>query len=364
MFVKIKSALKTEAIQLLKSLIATPSFSKSEDKTAEILVDFFTKKNIPVHRYLNNLWVESPNQNPEHPTLLLNSHHDTVKPVTGWKRDPFKASVEKEILYGLGSNDAGASLVSLLAVFLHFYDQEDLPINLIFLATAEEEISGKNGVEAILPKLRKIDFGIVGEPTEMQMAVAERGLMVIDGLSHGKAGHAAREEGENAIYLALKDLHFLQNFQLEKQSKKLGPTKISVTQINAGTQHNVVPDECHFVVDVRTTDAYSNTEVFEILQKNTSSILKARSFRLNPSGISLTHPIIQIGKAIGLTPFGSATLSDQALMSFPTLKMGPGNSNRSHTADEFILLSEIENGIDTYCQLLTELCSFYKKQSL
>jgi len=257
----INSKTKAEAIELLKSLIATPSISKTEDKTANILVDFFTKKNIPVHRHLNNIWVTTPNPNPEYPTLLLNSHHDTVKPVTGWQRDPFLPNVENRTLYGLGSNDAGASLVSLAATFLHFYDQKDIPLNLIFLASAEEEISGKNGVEAALPKLGKIDFGIVGEPTEMKMAIAEKGLMVIDGIANGKAGHAARNEGDNAIYHALRDIDFLQNLSFEKISPQLGPTKISVTQINAGTQHNVVPDKCQFVVDVRTTEAYSNTEV-------------------------------------------------------------------------------------------------------
>ncbi len=360
----INSKIKLEAIELLKLLIATPSFSKAEDQTAEILVDFFTKKNIPVHRHLNNIWVATPNPNPEYPTLLLNSHHDTVKPVTGWQRDPFLPCVENRTLFGLGSNDAGASLVSLAAVFIHFYHQKNLPLNIVFLASAEEEISGKNGVEAVLPQLGKIDFGIVGEPTEMQMAVAEKGLIVIDAVAQGKAGHAARDEGENAIYLAMQDIHFLEKFQLEKISEQLGATKFSITQINAGTQHNVVPDECKFVLDVRTTDKYSNTEVFNILQKNTKATLTARSLRLNSSGISLTHPLICSGHKMGLSSFGSATLSDQALMSFPTLKMGPGHSNRSHTADEFILLFEIENGIETYGQLLNNLVSFYKKQSL
>jgi len=360
----INSKTKAEAIELLKSLIATPSISKTEDKTANILVDFFTKKNIPVHRHLNNIWVTTPNPNPEYPTLLLNSHHDTVKPVTGWQRDPFLPNVENRTLYGLGSNDAGASLVSLAATFLHFYDQKDIPLNLIFLASAEEEISGKNGVEAALPKLGKIDFGIVGEPTEMKMAIAEKGLMVIDGIANGKAGHAARNEGDNAIYHALRDIDFLQNLSFEKISPQLGPTKISVTQINAGTQHNVVPDKCQFVVDVRTTEAYSNTEVLNFLNKNTYSTLTARSVRLEPSGIAIQHPLVQAGTKLGISNFGSATLSDQALMSFPTLKMGPGNSNRSHTADEFILLSEIEEGIEIYGQLLSKLITHYKNQSL
>lgn len=356
--------LKLEAIALLKSLIKTPSISKSEGKTAEIISAFFNQKKIAVSRYKNNIWVESPNRNPERPTLLLNSHHDTVKPVTNWKKDPFSPQVENGILYGLGSNDAGGSLVALMAVYLHFYAQKNLPINLVFLASAEEEISGKNGVEAVLPKLGKIDFGIVGEPTEMQMAVAEKGLIVLDGIAKGKAGHAARNEGDNAIYRALKDIQYLKNFKFEKISEKLGAIKISVTQINAGSQHNVVPDHCQFVVDVRTTEAYSNSEVLNYLNKNTYSTLEARSLRLEPSSIPSAHPLVQAGKKLGITTFGSSTLSDQSLMNFPTLKMGPGNSNRSHTADEFILLSEIENGIDLYSRLISELISFYKKQTL
>ena len=360
----VNSKLKSAAIELLRSLISVPSFSKTEDQTADILIDFLTKKNIPVHRHGNNIWVKSLNQNPEYPTLLLNSHHDTVKPVAGWQRDPFTPTIEKDILYGLGSNDAGASLVSLLAVFLHFYTRKNLPVNLLFLASAEEEISGTNGVEAVLPKLGKIDFGMVGEPTDMQMATAEKGLLVLDGIATGKAGHAARDEGENAIYVALRDIEYLQNLRFEKVSEQLGPIKISVTQIQAGTQHNVVPDKCKFVVDVRTTAAYSNQEVFDFLNKHTTSTLKARSTRLEPSGISIHHPLIQSGKKLGISTFGSATLSDQAMMKFPTLKMGPGDSSRSHTADEFILLSEIKNGIDTYIHLLENLISFYQNQSL
>lgn len=357
----VEATIKTAAIELLKTLIATPSISKSEENTAAIICDFFVEKAIPFKRSDNNIWVESKYKKEALPTILLNSHHDTVKPVSSWSKDPFNPIVENGILFGLGSNDAGASLVSLASVFLHFYNQKDLPFNLIFLASAEEEISGKLGVESALPKLGKIDFGIVGEPTEMQMAIAEKGLIVIDGIAIGKAGHAARQEGINAIYIALKDINFLQNFNLDKLSKQLGPVKISVTQIHAGTQHNVVPSECSFVIDVRTTDCYSNKEVFEILQKNTRSNLKARSTRLNSSGISINHPIVKVGKSLGLNQFGSATLSDQALMNFPTLKIGPGNSNRSHTADEFILLKEIEEGIDIYAQLLEGLVIHYKK---
>lgn len=355
----INPKLKSEAIELLKTLIATPSFSREETQTAAILSKFLSEREIEMNKHHHNIWVKSKHQKEDLPTILLNSHHDTVKPVAGWQRNPFEAKVEDGVLFGLGSNDAGASLVSLLAVFLHFYEQENLPFNLLYLTSAEEEISGKNGVESVLPHLGKIDFGIVGEPTEMQMAIAEKGLVVIDGVAKGKAGHAARDEGENAIYIALKDVDCLQNFQFEKVSEQLGKVKTSVTQIHAGTQHNVVPDTCKFVVDVRTTDCYSNQEVVKILNKNTQSALIPRSLRLNSSGISETHPIVQAGKTLGLKTFGSATLSDQALMHFPTLKMGPGNSKRSHTADEFILLQEIEEGIDTYGRLLEELINHY-----
>ncbi len=357
----VKSTLKSDAIELLKQLIALPSFSKEEDKTAELITTFFTNKGIQVNRSNNNIWVESKYWTEGVPTMLLNSHHDTVKPVVGWQRDPFEPTIEDHTLYGLGSNDAGASLVALAVVFIHFYEEENLPFNLVYLASAEEEISGKQGVESVLTDIGKIDFGIIGEPTQMQMAIAEKGLLVIDGVAEGKAGHAAREEGENAIYTALKDIDFLQNFHFDKISDQLGAVKISVTKINAGTQHNVVPDQCQFVVDVRTTEHYSNKVVFDFLQEKTQSKLTARSLRLNSSCIPVTHPFVVVGQSLGLSYFGSATLSDQALMSFPTLKIGPGNSSRSHTADEFILLEEIKKGIDIYCQLLDGLIIHYKK---
>ncbi len=356
----VNSTLKKDAIDLLKSLISTPSFSKEENKTAELISNFFAQRNIPVNKKNNNIWITSKYRKEGLPTILLNSHHDTVKPVPAWQRNPFEPGIENDALFGLGSNDAGASLVALAVVFIHFYEEKELPFNLIYLASAEEEISGRQGVESVLEDIGKIDFGIIGEPTQMQMAIAEKGLLVIDGTAYGKAGHAAREEGENAIYTALKDIEFLQNFQFKKISEQLGSVKISVTQINAGTQHNVVPDQCRFVIDVRTTENYSNDEVFEILQKNTISKLKARSYRLNSSCISIKHPIVEIGQSLGLSTFGSATLSDQALMPFPTLKIGPGDSCRSHTADEFILLEEIKNGIDIYCQLLEGLIIRYK----
>lgn len=347
----LRNDLQQAAIQLLKQLIATPSFSKEEAGTANLIASFLGKRQIPFERSGHNIWAKNKHWG-SGPTILLNSHHDTVKPAKGWQKDPFHPLIEGGKLFGLGSNDAGASLVSLLAVFLHFYEMENLPFNLIFLASAEEEISGQNGVASVLPSLGNIDFGIVGEPTQMQMAVAEKGLMVVDAEAQGKAGHAARNEGVNAIYIALSDIHFLKNFVFVKTSNLLGPVKMSVTQVNAGTQHNVVPDSCQFVIDIRTNELYSNEEVFTILQENTVSHLTARSFRLNSSRIELDHPLVKSGEKIGLSHYGSPTLSDQALMNFPTLKIGPGDSARSHTADEFIYLEEIESGIAIYVELL------------
>jgi acetylornithine deacetylase len=341
-------------IQLLQALISTPSFSREEQDTASIIENFLKNQNIPTHRHGNNIWAKNAFYTEGSPTILLNSHHDTVKPVKAWTRDPFAADIVDGKLYGLGSNDAGGCLVTLIATFCHLYDKK-LPYNLVLLASAEEEISGRGGVEAVLPDLPPISVGIVGEPTLLQMAVAEKGLMVIDGIARGKAGHAAREEGINAIYLAMDDIACLKNFQFEKKSDLLGAVKISVTQIEAGTQHNVVPDECRFVVDVRTNECYSNAEVWEILQKNIKSALKPRSMRLNSSKIALEHPLIGRGRDLGLTHYGSPTLSDQALMPFPTLKIGPGDSARSHTADEFIYVAEIEAGMNVYKKLLEGL---------
>ena len=345
-----------EIISLLQHLIATPSFSREEDKTAAIIQNFFIEKNIPTERIGNNIIVKNKyySENPKVPVVLLNSHHDTVKPVNGWTRDPFSADIIDGKLYGIGSNDAGGALVSLIATFCFFYDKK-LPFNLILAATAEEEISGAKGIASILPNLPPITVGIVGEPTLMQMAVAEKGLMVIDGIAHGKAGHAARNEGVNAIYNALKDIEKIKNFSFEKKSELLGEVKMTVTQIEAGTQHNVVPDTCKFVIDIRSNECYSNAEIFEILQKQVESELKPRSFRLNSSKIALNHPLILRGIEMGLSHYGSPTLSDQALMPFDTLKIGPGDSARSHTADEFIFVNEIEEGIKTYIGLLENL---------
>jgi acetylornithine deacetylase len=343
-----------QTITLLQELISTPSFSREEDKTAAIIENFLQKRGIQVFRNGNNIWAKNEYFREGLSTILLNSHHDTVKPVKAWTRDPFSADIVEDKLYGLGSNDAGGCLVTLMATFCNFYNKK-LPFNLVLLASAEEEISGRGGVEAVLPDLPPITFGIVGEPTLTQMAVAEKGLMVMDGIARGKAGHAAREEGINAIYIALEDIERLKNFQFEKKSDLLGAVKMSVTQIEAGTQHNVVPDECRFVVDVRTNECYTNVEIWDIIKQNLKSEITPRSMRLNSSKIALEHPLILRGIELGLTYYGSPTLSDQALMSFPTLKIGPGDSARSHTADEFIYVKEIEAGIKIYTQLLTNL---------
>jgi acetylornithine deacetylase len=345
-----------EAVRLLRQLIATQSYSKEEEQTAEIIAAYLEKKGCEVQRLMNNIWVRSHDFNPKKPTILLNSHHDTVKPASTYTRDPFSPDIEKDTLYGLGSNDAGGALVCLLQVFLLLDAEQDRSYNLIFAASAEEEISGKNGIAALLPSLGSIDLAIVGEPTGMQMAVAEKGLMVIDAEAAGISGHAARNEGVNAIYVALEDIRKLKDFRFPLRSETLGEIRVSVTQIQAGTQHNVVPDRCSFVIDVRTHEQYSNSEVFDILQKQVQSKLTARSFRLNASGIPTEHPLVQKGVEMGLKTYGSPTLSDQALMSgFPSLKIGPGLSERSHTADEFIRLSEIREGIEIYVQLLRGL---------
>ena len=343
------------AISLLKKLIATPSLSREEDQTAQIIADFLIDKNVPIHRERNNVWSINRHYSTEKPNILLNSHHDTVKPNAGWQRNPFEPILEGDLLFGLGSNDAGGPLVSLIATFLHFYHQEHLPYNLIIAATAEEEISGPNGIASILPQLGHIDLGIIGEPTQMHVAAAERGLMVIDCIAHGKSGHAARNEGVNAIYEAIEDINWFRTFEFEKVSDFLGPVKMSVTQIEAGTQHNVVPDQCKFVVDVRVNDCYSNQEVYEVINEATRCEVKPRSFRLNSSQIALDHPIIVKAKAMGREIYGSPTLSDQALIPYTTVKIGPGDSARSHTADEYIGLSEIEEGVKLYIELLEGL---------
>ena len=344
----------SEAITLLSSLVSIPSVSREEEQVADFLQNYMERSGIMTGRSGNNIWCISPMFDPKKPTILLNSHIDTVKPVNGWRKQPFTAKMEDGKLYGLGSNDAGASVVSLFEVYRYLSATEQA-YNLIFLASCEEEVSGKNGIESVLPQLPPIALGVVGEPTEMHPAIAEKGLMVLDVTAHGKAGHAARDEGENAIYKALDDIQWFRNYRFPKESSFLGPVKMSVTQVNAGTQHNVVPDICTFVVDIRSNECYSNEELFQEICSHIQSEAKARSFRLNSSHIDAEHPFVKRAVELGRTPFGSPTLSDQALMRFPSVKIGPGKSSRSHTADEYILVSEIEEAIGMYIKILDGL---------
>lgn len=340
-----------EAVELLKSIISIPSYSTEEAEVADFLENFLEQKGYAVSRKGNNIWLMSPGFDIEKPVILLNSHIDTVKPVAGWTKNPHTPIVENNCLYGLGSNDAGASVVSLLFAYFALTEKPQ-PYNLIFAATAEEEISGSNGIESLMKELPPVDFAVVGEPTGMQPAIAERGLMVLDCKVTGKAGHAARNEGDNAIYKALNDIEWFCTFKFPKSSELLGDIKMSVTQINAGYQHNVVPDKCNFVVDVRTNEKYTNTEVLQIIHENVNCEVKARSTRLGSSFTPTEHPFLEKAKNLNLIPFGSPTLSDQALISCPSVKIGPGDSARSHTADEFILLSEIEHAISMYVSIL------------
>jgi acetylornithine deacetylase len=345
--------LQNEAIALLKQLIATPSFSKEEDNTADIIEEFLERKGVKTRVHLNNIWATNKFFDETKPTILLNSHHDTVKPNKGYTIDPFIPIEKDGKLFGLGSNDAGGPLVSLIVTFLYYYFKTDLKYNLIIAATAEEEISGSNGVESLLPHLGKIDCAIVGEPTEMQMAVAERGLMVLDCVAKGKAGHAARNEGENAIYKAIKDIEWFISCKFQKVSDLLGPVKMSITVIETENKaHNVVPGECKFVVDVRVNELYTFEEVFNTIKENVQSEIRVRSFRLRSSSIAVDHPLVKAGTQLGRSYYGSPTTSDKALMSFPALKMGPGDSARSHTADEYIYVDEIKKGIELYIQLI------------
>lgn len=348
--------LQEEAIALLKNLIATPSFSREEDKTSELLERFFLEKNIHSKKHLYNVWVENKFFDSSKPTLLLNSHHDTVKPNSQYIRDPFKPDIEDGKLYGLGSNDAGGCLVSLIATFLYFYEKENLKYNLILAASAEEEISGANGIEVLLKELGQIDCAIVGEPTQMQMAVAERGLMVLDCVAKGKAGHAARKEGDNAIYKAIKDINWFTSHKFPKVSELLGPVNMDATVIETNNKaHNVVPAECKFVVDIRVNELYTFEDLMEVIKENIQSEVKARSFRLRSTSIALDHPLVKAGSKLERSYYGSPTTSDKALMSFPALKMGPGDSGRSHSADEYIYVDEIKEGIALYIKLLEEI---------
>ena len=344
----------TEAIGLLKQLIATPSVSRSEAQTAELLFAFLSDRGATPERLANNVWARSEGFDPTRPTLLLNSHHDTVRPASSYTRDPFVPAVEGDRLYGLGSNDAGASVVSLMETFLRFRTQP-LPFNLVLAISAEEECMGENGIRALLPALGKIDMALVGEPTGMQAALGERGLVVLDCTAHGKSGHAARGEGVNALYIALDDIARLRSLRFERESELLGPIGIAVTQIEAGTQHNVVPDTCRFVVDVRTTDAYTNEETVEILRGAIRSDAAPRSTRIRAAAVGKEHPLVRAALSAGRETYVSPTTSDRTLMPFPSLKMGPGESSRSHTADEFVCLSEIAEGIAVYENYIEKL---------
>jgi acetylornithine deacetylase len=349
--------LSQEAIELLQKLIACPSFSKEETGTAAILAEYFGERNIPYLRKENNIWARNQHYNKELPTILLNSHHDTVKPNAGYTRNPFEPSIEEGALYGLGSNDAGGPLVSLIATFMYFYYRTDLRYNLILVASAEEEITGKNGLELLFNEklLQNIDFAIVGEPTQMQLAIAEKGLVVLDCTCTGKAGHAARNEGDNAISKAIKDISWIESHSFERVSPVLGPVKATVTIINAGSQHNVVPDSCTYTVDVRVNECYTLEEIVETFAKNLTGTVQPRSLRLRSSGIDPNHAIVLAANTLNIGTFGSPTLSDQAVIPYPSVKIGPGHSARSHTANEYILVSEIEEGIALYIKLLGEI---------
>jgi acetylornithine deacetylase len=343
------------AVDLLQQLITIPSFSREEEKTANLLMGFFSFHGMEAHRTGNNVWSKNKFFDSSKPTILLNSHHDTVKPNPGYTRNPFSADIDNGKLFGLGSNDAGGPLVSLIVTYFYFYNHQNLAYNLVLAATAEEEISGTNGIELVWNDLPKIDFAIVGEPTLTDIAVAEKGLLVLDCVARGKAGHAAREEGINAIYKALKDIEWFRTYQFPKISDSLGSVKMSVTVISAGQAHNQVPPECKFTVDIRVTDAYTLEEVLEVVKKNISCDVTPRSLRLRSSGVPENHPLVVAGKSLGKKLYGSPTTSDQALIPVPSIKMGPGDSARSHSADEFIYVHEIEEGIVSYISLLEKI---------
>ena len=343
------------AVELLQKLIQTQSFSSEEHNTAAIIEDWLEDHGVSFNRIQNNIWAVNKYFDENKPTILLNSHHDTVRPNKGYTNDPYDAFIEGDKLYGLGSNDAGGCLVSLLSTFVHFYEQKNMKYNLAVAATAEEESSGPNGLNSILEILPEIDFAIVGEPTEMHLAIAEKGLLVIDAYAKGIPGHAAHENTVNAITNAIQDIEWINNYKFSKVSDQLGKVKMSVTQIKAGELHNLVPAECHFVIDIRVNEAYSNREVFEIISENTHSELKPRSFKLNSSSIDKGHPLVLAGIDMGRKTYGSPTLSDQSVLSCNSVKLGPGVSLRSHSANEYILVSEIEEGIRLYKELLSKI---------
>lgn len=347
-----------EAVELLQALIATPSTSRDEARTGDLLYAFLAEHGAAPERLYNNVWARAEGFDPRRPTLLLNSHHDTVRPAASYTRDPYAPTLEEGRLYGLGSNDAGASVVTLAETFLTLRTRK-LPFNLVVALSAEEECMGEHGMRALLPALGPIDMALVGEPTGMQAATGERGLVVLDCTAHGRSGHAARGEGVNALYIALDDIARLRTFRFERESQLLGPVGIAVTQIEAGTQHNVVPDTCRFVVDVRTTDAYSNEEVVEQLRAALRSDVVPRSTRIRAAAVGDDHPLVRAARAVGRQTFVSPTTSDRTLMPFPSLKMGPGESARSHSADEFVLVAEIDESIDIYEQYIEQLAKLY-----
>lgn len=338
--------------QLLLDLINTPSFSGEEDKTATLIETFLTHREVVCHRDQHNVWAINKYFDEKKPSILLNSHHDTVKPNKGYTRNPHEAVVEDGKVYGLGSNDAGGCLVSLIATFCHFYDSKNLKYNLVLLASAEEENSGDKGIRSMIPKLPEIDFAIIGEPTLMNLAIAEKGLLVLDCYAHGTAGHAAHSRADNSIYKAMDAIGWFKNFKLPKVSETLHDTKMTVTQIDAGNQHNVVPATCHFIVDIRVNDLYSNKEVLDLVKEHVDVEVKERSLNLNSSSIDKDHEIVLSGLNLGREIYGSPTLSDQSNLSCPSLKLGPGDSLRSHTADEFIYEAELAEGIDLYIKIL------------
>ena len=350
--------LTQEAISLLKALIETPSFSSEEDQTALLIENWFRQNNIPFERENNNIWAFNKNFDKTKPTLLLNSHHDTVKPNQGYTNNPFKAIEKDGKLFGLGSNDAGGCLVSLLATFVHFYSNENLPYNIVIVASAEEESSGKNGLNSVLKHLPELECAIVGEPTLMQLAVAEKGLLVLDVIVKGTASHAAHNNPDNPIYNAIPVIEWFNSYQFEKISEVLGPVKMTVTQVTAGKQHNVVPAECHLVIDIRVNDCYNNTEILDIVKKHLTAEVNPRSMHLNASSIPVSHELVQAGIALGRTTYGSPTLSDQSVLSCQSLKLGPGETLRSHSANEFIFINEIEEGIQLYIKILS---AFFKQ---
>lgn len=356
--------LTEEAIQLLRELIATPSFSSEEENTALLIEAWFNTNNIPFTRENNNIWAFNKHFTDGKPLLLLNSHHDTVKPNQGYTLNPFEAIEKDGKLFGLGSNDAGGCLVSLLATFTYFYEAENLPYNVVIVASAEEESSGQNGLNSVLKYLPNLDCAIVGEPTEMQLAIAEKGLLVLDVIVEGTPGHAAHPNDDVSIYNTLPVIEWFRDYRFEKVSEVLGPMKMTVTQINAGKQHNVVPAECHLVIDVRVNDRYTNTEVLEIIQSQIASDkvkVKPRSLHLNSSSIAKDHALVQAGIELGRTTYGSPTLSDQSVLNCQSLKLGPGFSPRSHTADEFIFINEIKEGVDLYIKILSKFLHYTPK---